>query len=60
MAWNDIPTEMVESSFLKCIITNGSEGDLVYQNSDELMDDDSFVREMFKSDFESDFKGFDI
>ena len=54
---------MVESSFLKCGITNnldGSEDDLVYENSDELIDDDSFVREMFKSDSESDFEGFDI
>ena len=62
-AWNDFPAEMVESSFLKCGITNnldGSEDDLVYENSDELIDDDSFVREMFKSDSESDFEGFDV
>ena len=54
---------MVESSFLKCGITNsldGSEDDLVYENSEELIDDDSFVREMFESDSESDFKGFDV
>ena len=62
-AWNDIPAEMVESSFLKCGITNnldGSEDDLVYENSEELIDDDSFFREMFESDSESDFEGFDI
>ena len=62
-AWNDIPTEMVESSFLKCGITNnldGSEDDLVYENNDELIDDDSFAREMFESDSESDFEGFDV
>ena len=50
---------MVESSFLKCGITNnldGSEDDLVYENSE----DDSFVREMFESDSESDFEGFDV
>lgn len=62
-AWNDIPTEMVESSFLKCGITNnldGSEDDLVYENNDELIDDDSFAREMFESESESDFEGFDV
>ena len=62
-AWNDIPAEMVEFSFLKCGITNnldGSEDDLVYENSEELIDDDSFVREMFESDSESDFEGFDV
>ena len=62
-AWNDIPAEMVESSFLKCGITNnldGSEDDLVYENSEELIDNDSFVREMFESDSGSDFKGFDV
>lgn len=62
-AWNDIPAEMVESSFLKCGITNnldGSEDDLAYENSEELIDDDSFVREMFQSDSESDFEGFDV
>ena len=54
---------MVESSFLKCGITNnldGSEDDLVYEYSEELIDDDSFGREMFESDSESDFEGFDI
>ena len=61
-AWNDIPAEMITSSFLKCGITNnldGSEDDLVYNSaadSDEL--DDSFVRELFASDSESDFEGF--
>ena len=45
---------MVESSFLKCGITNnldGSEDDLVYENNDELIDDNSFAREMLESDF---------
>ena len=63
VAWNDIPAGMVESSFLKCGITNnldGSEDDLVYENSEEPIDDDSFVREMFKCDSESDFEGFDV
>lgn len=61
-AWNDIPAEMITSSFLKCGITNnldGSEDDLVYNSAadtDEL--DDSFVRELFTSDSESDFEGF--
>ena len=61
-AWNDIPAEMITSSFLKCGITNnldGSEDDLVYNSAadtDEL--DDSFIRELFASDSESDFEGF--
>ena len=61
-AWNDIPAEMITSSFLKCGITNnldGSEDDLVYNSAadtDEL--NDSFVRELFASDSESDFEGF--
>ena len=62
-AWNDIPTEMVESSFLKCGVTNnldGSEDDLVYENNDKLIDDNSFAGEMFESDSESDFEGFDV
>ena len=49
---------MVESPFLKCGITNnldGSEDDLVYENNDELIANESFVREMFESGFE----GFD-
>ena len=49
MEWH---TEMVGSSFPKCGITNnldGSEDDLVYENNDELIDDDSFAREMFES-----------
>ena len=41
-------------------LLDGSEDDLVYENSEELIDDDSFVREMFESDSESDFEGFDI
>ena len=64
-AWREIPTDMIESSFLKCGITNhvdGSEDHLVYETNDELVDDDTFVREMFLSDSESEseFEGFDI
>ena len=62
-AWNDIPVEMIESSFLKCGITNnldGSEDDLVYQVNVETVDDDSFVRELFESESESEFEGLDI
>ena len=56
---------MIESSFLKCGITNrlhGSEDHLVYETNDELVDDDTFVREMFMSDSESEseFEGFDV
>jgi len=62
-AWREIPTDMFESSFLKCGITNrldGSEDHLVYETNDELVDDDTFVREMFMSDSESEseFEGF--
>ena len=45
-----------------CAITNnldGSEDDLVYENSEEPIDGESFVREIFVSDSESDFEGFD-
>ena len=64
-AWREIPTDMIESSFLKCGITNrldGSEDHLVYETNDELVDDDTFVREMFMSDSESEseFEGFDV
>ena len=64
-AWREIPTDMIESSFLKCGITNrldGSEGHLVYETNDELVDDDTFVREMVMSDSESEseFEGFDV
>ena len=62
-AWNDIPAEMIKSSFLKCRITNnldGSEDDLVYEVNEETVDDDSFVRELFESDSKSEFEGFDI
>jgi len=55
-AWREIPTDMIESSFLKCRITNRLE------TNDELVDDDTFVREMFMSDSESEseFEGFDV
>ena len=63
--WREIPTDMIESSFLKCGITNhldGSEDHLVYETNDELVDDDTFVREMFMSDSESEseFEGFHV
>ena len=44
-ARNNIHAEMVESSFLKCGITNnldGLEDYLLYKNSDELIDDDAW------------------
>ena len=64
-AWLKISADMIESSFLKCGITNrldGSEDRLVYETNDELVDDDTFVREMFMSDSESEseFEGFDV
>lgn len=64
-AWQDISEEMIESSFLKCGITNnldGSEDDLVYEAEDDCSSelDDSFARELFQSDSESEFEGFDI
>ena len=64
-AWQDISKEMIESSFLKCGITNsldGSEDDLVYEADDDCNSelDDSFARELFQSDSESEFEGFDI
>ena len=57
-AWQDISEEMIESSFLKCGITNsldGSEDDLVYEANDDCNNelDDSFARELFQSDSES-------
>ena len=60
-AWNEIPQEMIESSFQKCRITNnldGTEDHLVYEPDNEL--DDSVVQELFDSDSESEFEGFDI
>ena len=63
-AWNDIPAEMIAAAFLKCGITNsldGSEDDVVYESTEdanELNLDDSFVRELFASDSESEFEGF--
>ena len=60
-AWNEIPQEMSESSFQKCRITNnldGTEDHLVYEPDNEL--DDSVVQELFDSDSESEFEGFDI
>ena len=64
-AWQDISKEMIESSFLKCGITNsldGSEDDLVYEANDDCNRElnDSFARELFQSDSESEFEGFDI
>jgi len=61
-AWNAIPPEMVTASFLKCGITNnldGTEDNMVYtapEDTEEL--DDSFIRELFRSDSELDFEGF--
>ena len=61
---NDIPAEMIAAAFLKCGITNsldGSEDDVVYESTEdanELNLDDSFVRELFASDSESEFEGF--
>ena len=64
-AWHEIPTDMIESPFLKRRVTNrldGSEDHLVYKTNDELVDDDTFAREMFMSDSESEseFEGFDV
>jgi len=64
-AWHEIPTDMIESSFLICGVTNrldGSEDHLVYKTNDELVNDDTFAREMFMSDSksESEFEGFDV
>ena len=64
-AWREIPTDMIESSILKCGITNrldGSEDHLVYETNDELVHYDAFVREMFMSDSESEseFEGCDV
>ena len=60
-AWNDIPAEMITASFLKCGITNnldGSEDDLLFDSAEDTELDDSFVRELFESDSESEFEGF--
>ena len=61
-AWNNIPAEMVTAAFLKCGITSnldGSEDELIYNSADDTDElDDSFVRELFQSDSESDFEGF--
>ena len=51
-------SKLIESSFLKCGITNsldGSEDDLVYEANDDCNNelDDSFARELFQSDSES-------
>ena len=61
--WHEIPREMIVASFLKCGITNnldGSEDDLVYEPSKDSAAelDDSAIRELFKSDSESEFEGF--
>ena len=64
-AWHEIAREMIVASFLKCSIRNDldcSEDDLhvVYEpsedNAAEL--DDSAIRELFESDFESEFESF--
>ena len=60
-AWNDIPAEMITASFLKCGITNnldGSEDDLLFDSAEDTELDDSFVRELFESDSESEFESF--
>ena len=44
---------MCFGAFSTVVITPG-----VSKNDDKLIDDDSFVREMFKFDSETDFKGF--
>ena len=62
-AWSEIPEEMIEASFLKCGITNsldGSEDHLIHEADDNDELDDSFVRDLFQSDSESEFEGFDI
>ena len=64
-AWQDISEEMIESSFLKCGVTNsldGTEDDLVYEAEDACNSefDDSFARQLFQSDSESKFEGFEI
>ena len=57
---------MITAPFLKCGITNsldGSEDDMVYDSTEDtnkLDHDDSFVRELFASDSESEFEGFVI
>ena len=60
-AWNDIPAEMITASFLKCGITNnldGSEDNLLFDSAEDTELDDSFIRELFESDSESEFEGF--
>ena len=60
-AWNDIPAEMITASFLKCVITNnldGSEDDLLFDSAEDTELDDSYIRELFESDSESEFKRF--
>jgi len=55
---------MVTASFLKCGITNnldGTEDHMVYTAAKDTKElDNSFIRELFQSDSESDFKGFII
>jgi len=61
-AWNSIPPEMVSASFLKCGITNNLDAtdyNMVYNAPDDNEElDESFIRELFQSHSESDFKGF--
>ena len=61
-AWKAIPSEMIAASFLKCGITNNSDGsqdELVY-NSTEIIDelDDWVIENQFESDFELECEGF--
>ena len=61
--WHEIPREMIVASFLKCSITNDlacSEDDLVYEPSEDSVAElnDSVIRELFESDFKSEYEGF--
>ena len=61
-AWKAIPSEMIAASFLKCGITNNSDGsqdELVY-NSTEITDElnDSVIENLFESDCKLEFEGF--
>ena len=54
-AWNDIPTEMIETSFRKCCITNainGTEDDDIWEEETDPFDDfnDEFDDELYYAD----------
>ena len=54
-AWNDIPTEMIKTSFRKCCITNaidGTEGDDIWEEETDPFDDlnDEFDDELYYAD----------